>query len=370
MEIDVNYSHRIKELKKKLRRKKLDGLLVSQPHNRRYLSGFSAVDHNIGESSGHLLIPAHGKGILLTDFRYQLQAEEESSHLKVQIYRRGLSELLQKLLPKLDIHRLGFESDYMLHSSHQKLTRALEKKGGELIPTTSLIEKMRLIKDDDEIARIKKSVGLNEQVFSEIYPTITSGQSEVDVALALEQRMRKLGASSPSFDTIVASAANSALPHAVPGRSSITKGCPLTIDMGLVLDGYCSDMTRTFVPGKPDKKYKKIHRIVRKAQKAGIAAIRPGATGKAVDKAAREIITDAGYGKYFGHSLGHGVGLEVHEGPRLSPRSEEKLRPGMIVTVEPGIYLPGWGGIRLEDMVLVTEDGAENLNSNTTWLDI
>ena len=308
--------------------------------------------------------------MLLPDFRYRLQAEGEAGHLKVTLYRRGLAALLAKLLPKLDIRRLGFESDYMLHSTHQLLQHELGRKKVELIPTSGLIEKMRVIKDEEELAAIRKSVAANEQVFLDVFPTIVPGMSEVEVALALEQRMRRLGASAPSFDTIVASGANSALPHAVPGQVSIAKDAPLTIDMGLVLDGYCSDMTRTFIPGSADKKYRKIHRIVRSAQQAGMAAIRAGVSGREVDSAAREVIAAAGYGKYFGHSLGHGVGLAVHEAPRLSPRSKEKLKAGMIVTVEPGIYIPGWGGIRLENMLLVTEDGAENLNSDTTWLDL
>jgi Xaa-Pro aminopeptidase len=182
--------------------------------------------------------------------------------------------------------------------------------------------------------------------------------------------MRVKGAESASFDSIGASGDNSALPHAVPTTSHIAGNRPLTIDMGLVLDGYCSDMTRTFVPGKADKKYKELHRIVRRAQLAGMKAIRAGVSARDVDKAARDVIADAGYGEYFGHSLGHGVGIAVHEAPRLATRSKKKLKAGMIVTVEPGIYIPGWGGIRLENMVLVQEDGCENLNSDTTWLDI
>ena len=182
--------------------------------------------------------------------------------------------------------------------------------------------------------------------------------------------MRRKGAERPSFDTIVASGANGALPHAVPGSSRVKKNGSLTIDMGLILDGYCSDMTRNLVVGKPSKRYRKLHRLVRQAQLAGAAAVRAGVRGCDADKAARDVIADAGYGDYFGHSLGHGVGLAVHEEPRLSSRSKKKLKAGMIVTVEPGIYIPGWGGIRLENMYVVREDGCENLNSDSTWLDI
>lgn len=366
----MDYGKRIKKLQKQLRVRSVDGLLVSEPHNRRYLSGFTATDHNIGESSGVLLIPARGKGFLLTDFRYRLQAEQEVDHLQVKIYTRGLIALLKTLLPKLGIETLAFESDYTLHATHGAMRDSFKKKGIKLAPVSGLIEKMRRVKDEEEIELIRKSVALNEQVFQEVYPTITTSHTEIEVALALEQAMRLRGAAGPSFESIIASGDNSALPHAVPTRARIAADRPLTIDMGLVLDGYCSDMTRTFVPGKVDKKYKKIHRIVRKAQLAGMAAIRAGVTGKEVDRAAREIIADAGYGVNFGHSLGHGVGLAVHEAPRLSSRGTNKLAAGMVVTVEPGIYIPGWGGIRLENMVLVREDGCENLNSDTTWLDL
>jgi Xaa-Pro aminopeptidase len=182
--------------------------------------------------------------------------------------------------------------------------------------------------------------------------------------------MLRRGAEGPSFATIVASGANSALPHAVPGRQPIAKDGSLTIDMGLVRDGYCSDMTRNLVPGRASDRYLELHRLVRKAQLAGIAAIRAGVRGCDADRAARSIIADAGYGEYFGHSLGHGVGLAVHEEPRLSVRNRKQLKAGMVVTVEPGIYVPGWGGIRLENMVVVHADGCENLNCDTTWLDI
>jgi Xaa-Pro aminopeptidase len=182
--------------------------------------------------------------------------------------------------------------------------------------------------------------------------------------------MRLKGAEGPSFSSIIASAERSALPHAVPSARPIEQDRPLTVDMGLILDGYCSDMTRTFVPGKADKKYLELHRLVRRAQIAGIQAIRAGVKASNVDRAARTVIADAGYGQAFGHALGHGVGLAVHEDPRLSALNHKQLRAGMVVTVEPGIYLPGWGGIRLENMVVVREDGCENLNTDTTWLDV
>jgi Xaa-Pro aminopeptidase len=353
-----------------LRRKKLDAFLVSQPENRRYLSGYSAPDHGIGESSGLLLIPAKGDPCLLTDFRFKIQAEAEAAFLPVVLYPKGLLALLKELLPDLKIRSLGFESDYTLYSVAEKLKALGEKIGVQCVPTTGLVEELRLIKDEDELARLRLSVALNEKVFDEVYSSLSPGRTERDVALIIEATMRRMGAESPSFNTIVASGSNSALPHAVPGPVSIDGDRPLMIDMGLVLDGYCSDMTRTFVLGKPDDLFYGVHRLVRRAQLAGLAAIRAGGVAASVDKIARDIIASDGYGEAFGHSLGHGVGLAVHEEPRLSSRNRKQLKAGMVVTVEPAIYIPGWGGVRLENMVVVCEDGCELLNKNLTGLDL
>ncbi len=365
----MNCSQRIEKIQAKLRRKKIDALLVTQPHNRRYLSGYTPADHDIGESSGALLIPARKAPVLLTDFRFQIQAEQEVEGMEVMLYPKGLLPLLKTLLPDLGIKTLGFESHYILHSVFEKTKDALAKIDITFQPLSDLIEEMRLIKSEEEIDKLRRSVLLNEAVFEEVYQSIEPGQTEIDIALALESTMRRKGAEAPSFETIVATGKRSALPHAVPGDVKIKKNKALMIDMGLILDGYCSDMTRTFVPKKASKKFLKIHRLVRKAQLAATEAIRDGISAAAVDKIARNIISDAGYGKQFGHALGHGVGLAVHENPRLSSRNRKHLKAGMIVTVEPGIYLPDWGGIRLENMVAVREDGCEVLNQNTTWLD-
>ncbi len=363
-------SQRIKKIQAGLRRKKIDALLVTQPHNRRYLSGYTPADHDIGESSGALLIPARKSPLLLTDFRFQIQAEREVAPVEVVLYPKGLPALLKVLLPDLGIASLAFESHYTLHSVAEKMQTMSDKLDIRLLPVTGLVEEMRIIKDEEEIEKLRSSVHLNEQVFQEIYKTIAPGQTEIDIALALESTMRRKGAESPSFETIVATGKRSALPHAVPGPVAIQKNHPLMIDMGLILDGYCSDMTRSFVPGTADKQYLKIHRLVRRAQLAATDAIRAGISAAAVDKVARTVITDAGYGDFFGHALGHGVGIAVHEEPRLSSRNRKHLKAGMIVTVEPGIYLPEWGGVRLENMVVVRENGCEVLNQDTTWLDI
>ncbi len=364
------YSHRLQKVQRKLRRKKIDAILIGQPENRRYLCGYSAPDHGINESSGVLLVHAQEGAQLLTDFRFLLQAEKEIGNIKVSLYPKGLLHLLKKILPELGITTLAFESDYTLHSFAEKLFSLGKTSDITMLPLIGLVEKMRIIKEEQEIEKTKKSVLLNEQVFKNVFNNISEGQTEIEIALAIGATMRQMGAEGNSFESIVATGDRSALPHAVPGNIEIRKNQPLMIDMGLILDGYCSDMTRTFVFGKPDSRYLEVHRLVRKAQLAGIQAVRAGVTGKEVDKAARDVIEDAGMGKYFGHALGHGVGLAVHEDPKLSSKNRKKLRPGMVVTVEPGIYIPNWGGVRLENMVVVTETGCENLNSDTTWLDI
>ncbi len=366
----MKHLQRIEQIQRKLRRNKLDALLISQPHNRRYLSGFSAADHDISESSGVLLIPARDNPVLLTDFRFQIQAEQEVGAMNVMLYPKGLLPLLKTLLPDLGIQKLGFESDYTLHSAAEKMEETLKAQSISLHPLSGLVEEMRLIKDEEEIDKIRDSVLLNEAIFKELYQQIAPGQTEIEIALAIEATMRIEGAEAPSFPSIVATGKRSALPHAVPGNVKVKKNKMLMIDMGLVLNGYCSDMTRTFVPKKATKKYLKIHRLIRKAQMAATDGIRAGVSASSIDKIARTIISDAGYGKQFGHALGHGVGLAVHENPRLSSKNRKHLRAGMVITVEPGIYLPGWGGIRLENMVVVREDGCELLNKNTTWLDI
>jgi Xaa-Pro aminopeptidase len=361
---------KIKTIQARLRRRKIDAILITQPDNRFYLSAFSARDHSISESSGCLLIPKSGVPLLLTDFRYQIQAERECGHFEVVIYKRGLLHLLSRLLHAMAIRSLAFESHYFLYEQALQLKNICRDQQINLLPLNNLVEKMRQVKSARELDLIRRSVQLNERVFQEIYPGINVADTEINVALRLENAMRALGAEGPSFATIVASGANAAMPHAVPGRDKITPGLPLIIDMGLVLDGYCSDMTRSIVLGTPTPQTVKIFRIVRQAQLAGIAAISAGAICKDVDAAARSVISTSGFGPDFGHSLGHGVGVAVHEAPRLGPGCAQKLRAGMVVTIEPGIYIPDWGGVRLENMGQVTDDGCQIFNIDKTFLDI
>ena len=353
-----------------LRRKNIDALLVSQPHNRRYLSGYTAPDHGIQETSGFLLIPGDGQPFLLTDSRFTLQAEAEAPLYRVELYSKGLIKLLERLQKKIGFRTLAFESDYFLHSAFLRLADFCAKNRLILRPESGLIEQMRLIKDEDELRLLRQSTALNEQVFQSVHRTIEPGMTEREIALAIELTMREMGAEGPSFDTIVAFGTNAARPHAVPTERELQAGDLVLIDMGLVFKGYCSDMTRTFVFGKPDQTYIDQHRLVRRAMLAGLDTIRTGVTGAAVDRAARQVLADGGYGNAFGHGLGHGVGIAVHEEPRLSPRWRKQLRAGMVVTVEPGLYLADWGGIRLENMAVVTAEGCEVLNRDTTGLDL
>ncbi|OGR05499.1 MAG: peptidase M24 [Deltaproteobacteria bacterium RIFOXYD12_FULL_50_9] len=354
----------------RLKSRKIDALLITQPDNRRYLSGFKAGDLAITESSGALLVLANGTSCLFTDSRYQLEAEAEAPGFQVEIYRRGLLKLLEQKLRVLSVKKFAFESHYTLHTTAGKLADLAEKLKIELVPLIGLVEDLRIVKTADEIDLIRQAVRLNEAVFQELFSTLSPGMTERQVAVRIETMMRERGADCPSFPTIVAAGPNAALPHAVPTDRPILEGEPLVIDMGLKLAGYCSDMTRTVVLGKPDAVTVERSRVVRRAQLAALAGLKAGVTGHAVDRLARQEIQKAGLGHCFGHGLGHGVGLAVHEAPALNPRYAKKLRAGMVVTVEPGVYLPGWGGIRLENMVVVRPDGYEDLNRDTTFLDL
>jgi Xaa-Pro aminopeptidase len=307
----------------------------------------------------------------LTDFRYQQHAEADAgTWYDIVLYPRSLVELLAKLLPKLGLSRLAFESHAMMHATATRLHTALQPLGVETVGLTGLVEGLRRCKSEAEIELIRRAVRLNEKVFGECFKALQPGMTETEAAQHIEATMRRLGAEGPAFATIVAAGPNGALPHGVPTERTIRQGEPVVIDMGLRLAGYCSDMTRTVVLGSPDQLTVKRIRLVRQAQKAAIALIRAGAIAREVDGAARRVIAAADLGDRFGHGLGHGVGLAVHEAPALNRRNRGQLKSGMVVTVEPGVYLPEWGGIRLENMVVVRPDGCEVLNSDTTFLDM
>lgn len=356
---------RIAEIRQALRNRKLDALLITGPENRRYLSGFTAEDSQLTESSGAILV-CKDRLILLTDSRYELQAREEATGYEVIIPKTGLNRGLGSLACKYAIYRLGFESQHLLVSTYERLSRLSALK---LISTRDIVEKIRAQKSAEELKVLEESVYLNEKVFTKILRILKPGMTEKEVAWEIERLSRSAGAEGVSFAPIVASGPNAAKPHAVPTDRPISEGETIIIDMGMRLNGYCSDMTRTLWLGRPNAKFKKVYRTVRKAQLAAIASLRAGLKARDADKIARDIITKAGYEQAFRHSLGHGVGLAVHEGPTLSPRSKDTLKTGMVVTVEPGIYIPGWGGVRLENMVVIEDHGCRILTRDKTFYD-
>lgn len=341
----------------------IDTMLVQTEENRRYLSGFTGEDGHFDESAGALLITGE-KNILATDSRYELQAQIEVPGFEVFCYKQGLTESLPDLLKRLNTKRMGFEASRLSFNQHKKISETLETKNitFELVETEHLLELLRAIKDEIEIKNISLALDLAESVFMEVVSHLKPGLTENEIAWNLERGMREAGAENISFPVIVASGPNSAQPHAVPGERRISGGEPILIDWGAKLNGYCSDITRTFVMGKPDETFKKIFETVSEAQRRAIDAVKPGVSTKTVDAVARRYIEEQGFQGKFGHSLGHGVGLAIHEYPRLSQFYDKPLKPGMVTTMEPGIYIPEWGGIRLENMIVVRENGAEVLN--------
>ncbi len=345
---------RVSSLRQLMSENRLDGVFAYSHENRRYISGFTG-------STGYIVI---GKNIteFITDFRYMEQAALQCEGFEVVIQSNTLMEKIAEALRKDGIKRLGIEDDFMTVGFCEDLKRALP--GIELIPARSLFSKLRVIKDASEIANIRKAANIADEAFMHLLSFIKPGMRESEVALELEYTMKKKGATATSFDSIVASGVRSSLPHGIASEKIIENGEFLTLDFGCVYNGYCSDMTRTVFIGKPTEKHRRIYDIVLRAQVEAFKGIKPGVSGKSVDKIARDIITNEGYGEYFGHGLGHGVGLAVHEDPRLSILGENILEAGMIVTDEPGIYIPDFGGVRIEDLVLVTETGAESLSKS------
>ena len=354
---------RLARLRALMRRRKLDGLLVNLPANRRYLSGFTPDDGQIGESSGALFI-SQGQAVILTDFRYELTANEQARLFTTRIYRQGLAAELVKLVEEMRVKRLGFEADALLVSQHERLAKALE--GVELAPTTGLVSELRVRKDPAELMALQASLDLMEEVLDRALDQDLVGKTELEVARAMVRALEDAGAEGPAFPLIVASGPQAAEPHAEPGPRVIQAGETVIFDVGARVDGYVCDISRTVVAGGLERAsgpFREVYDTVRRAQVAAIEGIRPGMTGQDADAIARRIIEQAGHGARFGHSLGHGVGLDTHEAPSLSPRSTDVLQPGMVFTIEPGIYLPGWGGVRLEQMTLLTEDGCCLLNN-------
>jgi Xaa-Pro aminopeptidase len=351
---------RAERLAQRLGEHELDLLIVSQPVNVRYLCGYTG-------SNGLALIGSSQEqpNRFYTDFRYATQsAEQVPANFQREIVSGGelLSSAAGTLSAAPGAMRVGFEEDHLTVSAHARLRGCLAEVH-ELVGVSGVVGEMRAVKDEGEIARIRASAKLTDEILRWISETGLTGRSERQVAIALEHEMRLRGAQAPSFPSIVACAEHGALPHAEPRDVQIPAGVLVTIDLGAILDGYCSDCTRTFATGPIPQEQRDVYALVAQAQMAGLQAARPGLSGREVDAAARAVIEQAGHGEHFGHGLGHGVGMEIHEAPRLSQSASERpLQAGNVLTVEPGVYVPGRFGVRIEDLVLLTEDGCETLS--------
>lgn len=353
---------RASSLASELGTRQVDRLLVSEPVNLRYLSAYTGTN-------GLLLISAHEQipHRFFTDFRYVSQAAQQVPEgIERQIAAGDLFEAAARVLgeePGKGERRLGFDDAAMSVKQHARLLELLDPSW-ELVPCSGVVERLREVKDEQEIAAIRAAAELADEALAGLLEDGLVGRSERDVAIDLELRMRRLGAQAPSFPSIVASGEHGALPHAEPRDVQIGRDVLVTIDWGARLDGYCSDCTRTYATGAIDEQAREVYELVLSAQEAALGAVRAGISGREVDAVARTIIDQAGHAEHFGHGVGHGVGMDIHEAPRLSrTASEAPLRAGNIVTVEPGVYVPGLLGVRIEDLALVGEHGPERLTS-------
>ncbi|HDV8363520.1 MULTISPECIES: M24 family metallopeptidase [Bacillus] len=348
---------RITNIQKQLHNYGIDGLLITKKENRQYATNFTG-------SAGVVLIAAH-KAIFITDFRYVDQAKTEIKAAEIIMHKGNLEEEVANQVSKLKIQKLGIEDNNMTLQQFKKLQKYIHI---EMVPVCEIIEDIRLIKDTSEIETMKIAATIADEAFHHIVTFLKPGISETDVRDELEFFMRKKGATSSSFQIIVASGVRSSLPHGVASNKIIERGDIVTLDFGALYDGYCSDITRTVAIGEPSEEFQKIYNVVREALKRGTEAIKPGETAKSIDDITRNYITEHGYGQYFGHSTGHGLGLEIHEPLRLSQESKATLQEGMVVTVEPGIYIPNWGGCRIEDDIVITKDGYDVITKSNREL--
>lgn len=346
--------NRLERLRDVLKNSELDGVIVAKPENRVYYSGFTG-------SSGLLLISSDAAR-LLTDFRYIEQAGKQAPNFEIVRHGSDIYETVRTQIDSLGLKKVGFEGEFTTWENHRRIS--------EIVPQAKPVhlDSLRMVKDETELALITRAVELADNAFTHVLPLLKPGVREIDIALELEFYMRKHGAEKSAFDIITASGTRSAMPHGLASAKIIDAGDLVTMDFGAVYQGYHSDITRTVVIGRADPKQREIYEIVLAAQLAGVAAAAPGIPCREVDAVSRKIISDAGYGDYFGHGLGHGLGLAIHEEPRLSPVSDVILTSGMVVTVEPGIYLPNWGGVRIEDTVVVSSAGAEILTASSKTL--
>lgn len=348
---------RVQKVRKKLKTNGIDALLVTNMYNVRYLTNFTG-------STGLALITEE-KAYFVTDFRYTEQAAEEAIGFEIQKNEGLIYKEVARLVEKNQIKKLGFEESDISYATYKQLEDLIQT---DLVGVSGLVEKIREVKTEDEIAIIQKAVEITEKAYDYILGFVKVGVTEIEIANKLDFYMRNLGATGVSFDTIVASGFRSAMPHGVASEKKIEEGDMVTIDFGCIYKGYVSDMTRTFAVGDPGEKMKEVYEIVYQANKKVTEAAKVGVTGAELDAIARDYITEQGYGDAFGHSTGHGIGLEVHEGPRISYKNTAPLVENNVITNEPGIYIPGLGGVRIEDDLVIKENGNENLMSTSKKL--
>jgi Xaa-Pro aminopeptidase len=346
---------RLERLRQAMKQQQLPAILITNAYNRLYLTGFTG-------SAGYVLITLD-RAILLTDFRYMTQAPGQALGYEVVEHKAKVTATILELLVGMGIKQLGFEQADITYGTY--LAYSTDLAGIILVPTNQWVEELRYIKDDSELQIMQEAADLADQTFSYILTKLKPGVSEKTIALEIEMFIRSNGGTSTSFDSIVASGERSALPHGKASERILQENEFVKLDFGAYYKGYCSDITRTVVLGKPTEKHKEIYDIVLEAQLNCLNNLKPGLTGAQGDALARDIIAKYGYGDKFGHGTGHGLGMEIHESPRLSKTDETILTPGMVVTVEPGIYLPGFGGVRIEDDVVLTETGIKILTHST-----
>lgn len=343
---------KLMNLRRRMEEEEIDALIITNPYNRRYMTGFTGT--------AGVVVVSGKDAVFITDFRYTEQAEKEVEGYRIVQHKKTIIEEVAVQLKKMEAKTVGFEKDDLSFGLYELYRQKIE---GGLKPVSGLVEKLRIVKTDDELAVLQQAADIADEAFQHIITYIRPGISELDVANELEFFMRKQGATSSSFAIIVASGLRSALPHGVATTKTIETGDFVTLDYGALYNGYVSDITRTVAVGEPAEKLKEIYAVTLEAQELALKGIKPGMTGKEADAIARDHITTKGYGDAFGHSTGHGIGLEVHESPTLSFRSDKVLEPNMVVTVEPGIYLPEVGGVRIEDDIVITADGNRRLTS-------
>ncbi len=328
----------------------VDALLLSKDENRRYVTGFSG--------SAGIGVVTRDAALLVVDFRYYEQAAEQAPGCEIVRGATDLPGALAEAVRPRELRRIGFEAESVPYAQAERLREKL--RPAELVPLAD-VDRLRWVKDEEEVAAIERAAKISDAGFAHVLTVLRPGMTERDAAVEFEAFMRRAGAERLSFDLVFASGPRSALPHGRATGRVLQAGDLVTVDFGPVCDGYTSDCTRTVVLGRADERQREIYAVVLRAQRGAIEAVRAGASSRAVDQAGREIIAAAGYGEAFGHGLGHGIGLEIHEGPALSPRMDVPLEAGMVLTIEPGVYLPGWGGVRIEDDVVETADGCRVL---------